>query len=50
MNSESNKMMHPVLISILRNTISKFPEYEYIKDREPYVSNKDGRLHFDMEK
>lgn len=49
MNSESDKMMQPVLISMLRNTISKFPEYEYIKDREPYVSDKNGRLYFDME-
>lgn len=49
MNSEHDKTIHPVLISILRNIIAKYPEYAYIKDRQPYVSAKDGRLHFDME-
>jgi hypothetical protein len=48
MNGETDKTIHPVLISMLRNIISRYPEYEYIKDREPYVSEKDGRLHFNM--
>jgi hypothetical protein len=48
MNSEHDKIIHPVIISILRNNIARYPEYEYIKDREPYISEKDGRLHFDM--
>ena len=49
MNSDTDKTIHPVLFSILRNTISRLPSYEYIKDREPYVDGKDGRLHFDMQ-
>lgn len=48
MNSEQDKTIHPVLICMLRNLISEIPEYEYIKDREPYIDEKDGRLHFDI--
>lgn len=48
MNSEQDKSIHPVLLCILRNIISKYPEYEYIKDRQPHESEKDGRLHFNM--
>lgn len=48
MNSEQDKTIHPVIISILRNIIAKYPEYDYIKYREPYINEKDGRLHFDM--
>lgn len=48
MNSEHDKTIHPVLMSMLRNIIAKYPEYEYIKNRHPYVSEKDGRLYFDM--
>lgn len=46
MNSENDKSIHPVLFCILRNILSKYPEYEYIKERQPYVSDKDGRLYF----
>jgi hypothetical protein len=49
MNSEHDKETHPTLIEIIRNCFARLPEYEYIKDRKPYVSEKDGRLHFDME-
>jgi hypothetical protein len=48
MNSEHDKTIHPVIISMLRNIIAKYPEYEYIKDREPYVYEKDGRLYFNI--
>ena len=48
MNSDNDKMIHPVLICILRNVLSRYPEYEYIKERQPYVNKKDGRLYFDM--
>lgn len=48
MNSEQDRLLHPVLISILRNVISKYPEYNYIKYRQPSVNNKNGRLYFDM--
>ena len=50
MNSDNDKNIHPVILCILRNIISKYPEYEYIKDRQPYIKEKDGRLYFDMSK
>lgn len=48
MNSKHDKCIHPVLITMLRNIIAKYPEYEYIKDRKPYISDEDGRLYFNM--
>ena len=48
MNSEQDKIIHPVLMSILRNIVTKYPEYEYVKNRQPYINEKDGRLYFDM--
>lgn len=50
LNSEKDKILHPVLMCILRNILSQYQEYEYIRDRQPYVSQKDGRLHFNMVK
>lgn len=50
MNSIQDKMINPILLSILRNAITKYPEYYYIKDRQPYVNEKNGRLYFDMSK
>lgn len=50
MNSENDRVIHPVLFCILRNIMEKYPEYAHIKGRLPYVDKKDGRLHFDMEK
>lgn len=50
MNSENDRVIHPVLFCMLRNIIAKYPEYAYIKERLPYVGEKDGRLHFDMER
>lgn len=49
MNSEHDKTIHPVLFCILRNNLARYPEYKFIKDCQPYVSEKDGRLYFDME-
>jgi hypothetical protein len=49
-NSDSDKTIHPVLLCILRNAMAKYPEYKYIKNRQPYVSEKDRRLHFEMKK
>ncbi len=49
MNSEHDKTIHPVIICVLRNVISNYPEYKYIKNREPYINEKDGRLYFNME-
>ncbi|MBN2853244.1 MAG: hypothetical protein JXQ23_10970 [Clostridia bacterium] len=48
MNSEHDKTIHPVLFFMLRNILVRFPEYEYIKNRQPYIGEKDGRLYFDM--
>ncbi len=48
MNSENDKTNHPVMICTIRNALSRLPGYAYIKDRQPYVGDKDGRLHFDM--
>ncbi|MNC76531.1 hypothetical protein D3C75_1282720 [compost metagenome] len=30
------------------NVLSRLPEYEYLKNREPYLSESDGRLHVDV--
>ena len=35
MNSIKDRRIHPILISILRNAISKYPEYSHIKERQP---------------
>lgn len=48
MNRDQDKTLHPVLFCILRNMMARYPEYEYIKNREPYVNEKDSRLYFDM--
>jgi len=48
MNNEKDKVNNPVLFCVIRNCLSRLPEYEYIKDRQPYVSDKDGRLYFDI--
>ena len=48
MNSENDKRIHPVIFCILRNILSNYPEYAYIKIRQPYISDKDGRLYFNM--
>lgn len=50
MNSEHDRTLHPVLFSVLRNSLSRFPEYAYIKERQPFIAERDGRLHFDMTK
>lgn len=50
MNSEHDKAVHPVLLCSLRNCLCRFSEYEYIKGRQPYISEKNGRLYFDMER
>lgn len=49
MNSEHDRTIHPVLFSLLRNIIAKYPEYAYIKNRQPYIKEKDGRLYFNMQ-
>ena len=49
MNGEQDRLIHPVLACMLRNILSNYPEYAYIKGRQPYISDKDGRLYLDME-
>jgi hypothetical protein len=48
MNSDIDRIIQPVLCCSLRNFISRFPEFSYIEGRQPYINEKDGRLHFDM--
>ena len=48
MNSEHDKYAHPLCICIVRNCLARLPEYEYIKECKPYISDKDNRLHFNM--
>jgi hypothetical protein len=49
MNSENDKINNPVWICMTRNCLCRLPEYEYIKNRQPYLNDKDGRLYFDMQ-
>jgi hypothetical protein len=46
MNSEHDKTVHPVLLCVVRNCLARLPEYAHIKEIQPFVSEKDGRLHF----
>jgi hypothetical protein len=48
-NSEHDKTVHPVLLCVVRNCLARLPEYAHIKDIQPFVSEKDCRLHFNME-
>lgn len=48
MNSDNDKDTHPMLFHVVRNCLSRLPEYSYIKEREPYVNPQDGRLHFNI--
>ena len=45
---EADREMLTIACCIMRNLICGMAEYGYIKDRRPYVSESDGRLHFDM--
>ena len=47
-NSEYDKHVNTLDKYILRNCLSRLPEFAYIKDRVPYISAKDGRIHFDL--
>ena len=48
MHSEHDRTVHPVVLCMLRNLMSRLPEYAYIRTRKPYVSQKDGRLRLDL--
>jgi len=49
MTTDHAKTYQPVLYCIYRNCLSRFPEYAHIREIQPYVSEKDGRLRFDMD-
>ena len=34
---------------VMRNVLARLPQYSYIKDRQPYIDEKSGRLRFDMD-
>ncbi len=46
--SGQNRTLHPLIFCILRNSLSRYPEYEYIRERKPCEDKKSGRLYFDM--
>lgn len=48
MNNENDKIIHPVILCVIRNCLAKLPEYEYIKERLPLVNERDSRLYFNM--
>jgi len=48
MNSENDRVHNPVLLCAVRNALSRLPAYAHIKNRKPFVSEKDERLHFEM--
>ena len=39
-----------IAVYAMRNALARLPEYEYIKNRRPYVCKKNGRLRFNMTK
>lgn len=48
LNNENSIIYQPILYCILRNCLCRLPEYEYLRNHQPYVSEKDKRLHFDV--
>lgn len=44
MKTENAKTFHPILLCILRNCLSRLPEYEYLSNNIPKVNEADGRL------
>lgn len=50
MNSESDRIIHPVLLCVLRENLARYTEYAHIKNRQPFMNERDGRLHFDTER
>jgi len=49
MNSEQEKALHPVLLCVIRDLMARLPNYAHLKDCQPYVSEKDGRLRFPLD-
>lgn len=48
LNNEDDYKTHTMAVCVIRNCLAKLKEYQYIKERLPYICEKDGRLHFDM--
>ena len=50
MHSEQDRALHPMLVCMLRNLMSRLPEYSWLAGCEPCVGGADGRvglpLHF----
>jgi hypothetical protein len=47
MKTEHAKTYQPVLYCVYRDCLSGFAEYGHIKNRQPYINEKSGRLCFD---
>ena len=45
MNSNHDKYASPFGMYVIRNCLSRLDKYAYLKHTEPYISEKDGRLH-----
>lgn len=48
MNSEKDKLYNPIFYFVMRNCLCRLPEFTYIKNRQPYLDEKNGRLYFNM--
>lgn len=48
MNSEQDRALHPMLVYMLRNLMSRLPEYGWLKERQVYIGANDGRARLDM--
>ncbi len=48
MKTANAKTLHPILLCILRNCLSSFPDYEYLSNYIPKVKEVDGRLHLEV--
>ena len=48
MHSEHDKTVHPVALCMLRNLMARLPEYSWVKERQIFISPKDGRLRLDL--
>ena len=50
MNSEKDRIIHPVRLCVVRNVIGRMPGFAHIRYMQPQVSGRDGRLalHIDL--
>ncbi|WP_150275684.1 hypothetical protein [Paenibacillus tepidiphilus] len=47
-NSSDDVYVNTLAKYILRNCLVRLPEYAYLQNTAPYLSTKDGRIHFDI--